>query len=61
MEYARIGLVRTRIFDLYISYTTLFLMNWAGTKFFTRQGHQIAAPAWFTADLPAQPLDGELW
>ncbi|MBC7995469.1 MAG: DNA ligase [Rhizobacter sp.] len=34
---------------------------WDGTQLWTRQGHRIAAPAWFTAGWPTQPLDGELW
>ena len=34
---------------------------WDGTQLWTRQGHRIHAPAWFTAGWPAQPLDGELW
>jgi len=34
---------------------------WSGSKFFSRQGNQFIAPAWFTKDLPKEPLDGELW
>ena len=34
---------------------------WNGRDLLTRNGHSIAAPAWFTAGLPAVPLDGELW
>ena len=34
---------------------------WDGTQLLTRGGRRIAAPAWFTAGWPAQPLDGELW
>jgi DNA ligase-1 len=34
---------------------------WDGKAFSTRQGNAIHAPAWFTKDLPATPLDGELW
>lgn len=34
---------------------------WDGQKLWTRHGHRIAAPAWFTRDWPTQPLDGELW
>ncbi len=34
---------------------------WDGTQLWTRQGHRIHAPAWFTAGWPTQPLDGELW
>lgn len=34
---------------------------WDGTKFLSRQGNVYKAPAWFTADLPAHQLDGELW
>jgi DNA ligase-1 len=33
---------------------------WDGTGLFTRQGNRYAAPAWFTKDLPATPLDCEL-
>ncbi|OYV01348.1 MAG: ATP-dependent DNA ligase, partial [Burkholderiales bacterium PBB5] len=32
-----------------------------GQRLRFRSGAVIAAPAWFTARLPAQPLDGELW
>jgi DNA ligase 1 len=34
---------------------------WDGSAFHTRQGNAIHAPLWFTKDLPATPLDGELW
>jgi len=34
---------------------------WDGTQFLSRQGNRFHAPAWFTADLPSMPLDGELW
>jgi DNA ligase-1 len=34
---------------------------WDGQQLLTRSGRQIAAPAWFTAGWPKQPLDGELW
>lgn len=34
---------------------------WDGANLWTRQGHRIHAPAWFTDGWPAQPLDGELW
>ncbi len=34
---------------------------WDGQQQRTRGGERIAAPAWFTAALPKQPLDGELW
>ena len=34
---------------------------WDGQALFTRGGHRIHAPAWFTKGLPAFPLDGELW
>ena len=34
---------------------------WDGRQLYTRGGERIAAPAWFTAPLPKQPLDGELW
>lgn len=34
---------------------------WNGKQLISRGGNVIAAPAWFTADFPAQPLDGELW
>ena len=34
---------------------------WNGSRFYTRQGNLINAPAWFTKDLPNTPLDGELW
>ena len=34
---------------------------WDGQVLRTRSGNAIDAPAWFTADFPARPLDGELW
>ncbi len=34
---------------------------WDGRALWSRSGRPIAAPAWFTAGWPAQPLDGELW
>lgn len=34
---------------------------WDGRRLISRGGHPINAPAWFTADFPAVPLDGELW
>ena len=34
---------------------------WDGRGLRFRSGRPIAAPAWFTARLPLQPLDGELW
>lgn len=34
---------------------------WDGEKLLTRGGERIPAPAWFTADWPKVPLDGELW
>lgn len=34
---------------------------WDGQSLRFRSGLPIAAPAWFTAGLPATPLDGELW
>lgn len=34
---------------------------WTGKQFLSRQGNVFHAPIWFTADLPAFPLDGELW
>ena len=34
---------------------------WDGSKLISRGGNIIAAPAWFTAGFPTQPLDGELW
>ena len=35
--------------------------RWDGQGLRFRSGRPIVAPAWFTARLPAQPLDGELW
>ena len=35
--------------------------HWDGQGLRFRSGRPINAPAWFTARLPAQPLDGELW
>jgi DNA ligase-1 len=34
---------------------------WDGQTLRSRAGNIIAAPAWFIAKLPKQPLDGELW
>jgi DNA ligase-1 len=34
---------------------------WDGKQFLSRQGHRYHAPDWFTAGLPLEPLDGELW
>jgi DNA ligase-1 len=34
---------------------------WNGKNLRFRSGRLIHAPAWFTAPLPAHPLDGELW
>ena len=34
---------------------------WDGAQLRFRSGDPIVAPAWFTAALPARPLDGELW
>jgi len=34
---------------------------WDGQTLRFRSGRSIAAPAWFTQRLPAEPLDGELW
>ena len=35
--------------------------RWDGRRLLTRNGDPIDAPTWFTADWPAQPMDGELW
>ena len=34
---------------------------WDGQQLFSRSGHRIHAPDWFTAGLPPVRLDGELW
>jgi DNA ligase-1 len=34
---------------------------WDGRSLRFRSGLYVSTPAWFTARLPAQPLDGELW
>ena len=34
---------------------------WDGQKLLTRGGQTINAPAWFTANWPKSPMDGELW
>ena len=34
---------------------------WDGRTLRFRSGRTVAAPPWFTAKLPATPLDGELW
>lgn len=35
--------------------------RWDGTTLWSRGGHVIAAPGWFTEDWPAVTMDGELW
>lgn len=35
--------------------------HWDGQRLWTRGGHAITAPDWFTRELPALSLDGELW
>ena len=34
---------------------------WDGQKLVTRGGQTVNAPAWFTANWPKTPMDGELW
>ncbi|VTU28539.1 DNA ligase [Variovorax sp. PBL-E5] len=34
---------------------------WDGKQLWTRGGERVTSPAWFTAALPAMPMDGELW
>ena len=34
---------------------------WDGKQFLSRQGNLFHAPDWFVEQLPATPLDGELW
>ena len=34
---------------------------WDGKQFLSRQGNRFFAPDWFVEQLPATPLDGELW
>lgn len=34
---------------------------WNGRQLLTRKGRHLAAPQWFTEDLPPFALDGELW
>ena len=34
---------------------------WDGRQLLFRSGRPVAAPPWFSAQLPATPLDGELW
>lgn len=34
---------------------------WDGEKFYTRKGHVIHTPDWFTEGMPDVPLDGELY
>jgi DNA ligase-1 len=34
---------------------------WDGQALWTRGGEHVAAPAWFTAGWPKEPMDGELW
>ena len=34
---------------------------WDGQTLWTRGGERIAAPDWFTAGWPNEPMDGELW
>lgn len=35
--------------------------RWDGHRLWTRSGHPINAPHWFTAGWPAQAIEGELW
>ncbi len=35
--------------------------RWDGDTLWSRGGHRIHAPDWFTADWPAMAMDGELW
>ena len=35
--------------------------HWDGSTLRYRSGRTVPAPAWFTAQLPRTPLDGELW
>ncbi|MDN5782928.1 MAG: DNA ligase [Luteimonas sp.] len=35
--------------------------RWDGHALWTRGGHRVHAPAWFTAGWPAVAMDGELW
>ena len=35
--------------------------RWDGRRLWTRGGHEIDAPGWFTAGWPRVPMDGELW
>ncbi len=35
--------------------------HWDGRTLWTRGGHRIEVPDWFTAGWPAVPMDGELW
>ncbi|WP_083491065.1 DNA ligase [Stenotrophomonas terrae] len=35
--------------------------RWDGQALWTRAGHRIAAPVWFTQGWPGQAMDGELW
>lgn len=35
--------------------------RWDGEHLWTRGGHRIHAPTWFTRGWPATPMDGELW
>ena len=34
---------------------------WDGQVLWTRGGERVAAPVWFTAGWPKEPMDGELW
>lgn len=35
--------------------------RWDGHRLWTRGGHPVEAPDWFTAGWPAVPMDGEIW
>jgi DNA ligase-1 len=52
----------TRLADYWLSekYDGLRAV-WDGQRLRTRGGEGIAAPAWFTAGWPGEPMDGELW
>ncbi|MBS0344130.1 MAG: DNA ligase [Proteobacteria bacterium] len=34
---------------------------WDGKQLLLRSGEKVAVPAWFTANWPRQPMDGEIW
>src|SRR5690625_5099189 len=51
-----------RVADYYVSEKLDGVRGyWDGQALWTRGGHRVEAPDWFTAGWPRMPMDGELW